>query len=139
MAEENKNRKNIWKISHGALNAEEAKDALKKQVETIGIVEKDICHQKKDFINEAQTGDFFYLSNVNCEDGKHSVQLLGQFKGKAEPSEIKEGWVQRQYKLIASAIDYNYTAEGSGKGWAPNIELFLWSSLKTISYLKSGF
>lgn len=70
--------------------------------------------QGKDFIN-AGIGDYFYLTY-----GNEGIFILGQFIGPANFfSEHKEGWIDRQFRLIAHS---NKTGSFTGeqKWWTPN-------------------
>lgn len=70
--------------------------------------------QGQTFMDAMHKGDYFYL----CYDGR--IQLLGQFTShKPVPSpELKDGWYEREYRLIARACS-SEPCSGGKKWWTP--------------------
>ncbi len=113
----------IWKISQGSDSTGVPDDKKKIFMQRNVVVVhgqtkpmgKSKVSQGEIFRNLIKKGDYFYLCYAS------SIQLLGQFTTEeAEPNqEMKDGWVERQYKTIAVSLDLSpYT--GDSNWWAPN-------------------
>jgi hypothetical protein len=110
----------FWKLSHGQniFSYEEILDAINKR---LVYVHKDTkpkgtstASQGNNFI-KASIGDYFYLTH-----GNQGIYLLGQFTGPANLfSEHGEGWIDRPYRSIKSAIKKD-PYFGDHKWWSPN-------------------
>lgn len=113
----------IWKISEGTgstgVSAVNKKIFLERQVVVVdsatGAKATSKVSQGQSFMEDIRKGDYFYLCYGN------SIRLLGQFTGDrpAENPEIKNGWYERSYRIIAESADISaYT--GTKKWWTPN-------------------
>ncbi len=113
----------IWKISHGtdSTGISEANRILfeSRNVAVVHSATKAKATSKvtqgQYFMDVIKEGDYFYLCYGN------SIQLLGQFTSEKpiENPEMKNGWYEREYRLIARSKDTSaYT--GTKKWWTPN-------------------
>src|SRR6266496_2742232 len=110
----------FWKVSHGAaiFTYEALLNALS---ERLVYVHKDTKakatsqHKQGENFISAPIGDYFYLTN-----GNEGIYVLGQFSGPANVfSKMGEGWLDRPYRHIKSAISRDSYA-GPHKWWSPN-------------------
>lgn len=113
----------IWKISHG--NDGSFTDVEREGYITRGIV---TVHretgrgQGKEFENGMKIGDYFYLCHGNT-----GIKVLGRITSKAAQLAGKtQGWLYRNYDLVAQSKlpDYRYTE--AQKGWTPNYNSTVW-------------
>lgn len=112
----------IWKLSQGALKADETEDLRLRQCVAVhkDTGAKTHTKQGKDF-SEAPIGTTFYLCNGN------STQLIGRFTTDVSLSSIREGegWLERGYQLIKAAIHTNrFTA--NSEFWGPQGNSTFW-------------
>lgn len=113
----------IWKISEGTdstgISTAHRQIFLERQVVVVhsATSAKAISKvsQGQSFMDAIKKGDYFYLCYGN------SIQLLGQFTSDkpVENTEIKEGWYERPYRVIAKSIDTS-SYKGNKKWWTPN-------------------
>jgi hypothetical protein len=111
---------NFWKLSQGTQFFSYS-DILRSIEMRLVYVHKDTSAkgqssqtQGQDFI-AAPVGDYFYLTH-----GNSGIYLLGQFVGPANIfSEHKEGWMDRQFRLIFPALSKE-SYSGAVKWWTPN-------------------
>lgn len=108
-----RNKCRIWKISHGELNETEIQEALEKQVVLVGW--GDDNKQGKDFSQTMKVGDWFYLTL----GGGPGIKLLGKIVGDVENSQIKEGWRERKYKLVRTALNSTPYPTQYKEKWEP--------------------
>jgi len=112
----------IWKLSHGVndFSSEERQYYLKAD---LGAMYGDTGKgQGKDF-QEVPIGTLFYLCH-----GNDNLLLVGQFTTAPEPCDKGDGWLQRRYRVLKSAIKKG-GYQGAQKGWAPNYR----STFKRVS------
>lgn len=112
------NSSKIYKLSMGDFNKEDFEDLLsKKRV----AVHKDTKAKgrstltQSDEFQNAKEGSFFILNHGN---GIGAVKLIGQFSNDKVLTK-KDGWLEREFKMIARAlVSKPYKAES--KWWTPN-------------------
>jgi hypothetical protein len=110
----------FWKLSQGSEQFNYS-EMIKSIDDRLVFVHKDTKAkgisnnaQGEDFIN-AKIGDYFYLTY-----GNEGIFILGQFIGPANFfSEHKEGWMDRQFRLIAHS-NKRGSFTGEQKWWTPN-------------------
>lgn len=113
----------IWKISEGTENTGistvNKQIFLERQVvvvhSTTSAKATSKVSQGQAFMDAIKKGDYFYL----CYGS--SIQLLGQFVNDkpVENPEIKNGWYERSYRLIAKSSNTS-SYGGTKKWWTPN-------------------
>lgn len=115
----------IWKISHGTESTTDISDENRKIFEERNVVvvnretkAKAISNvsQGQLFMESIKKGDYFYL----CYGNK--IHLLGQIiseKPKENP-EMKNGWYEREYRVIAHSNDKLSPYNKTRKWWTPN-------------------
>lgn len=113
----------IWKISHGteSTGISEANKIIfeGRKVAVVHSATKAKASSKvsqgQAFMDAIKKGDYFYLCYGN------RIQLLGQFTGDkaALNPELKDGWYEREYRLIAKA-NHSAPYTGTQKWWTPN-------------------
>ena len=112
------NSLSIWKLSHGnsSFTPVEQQDLLDN---SLAVMHEDTGKsQAKNFI-KAPVGTLFFLCHGN------SPQLLGAFTSEVSPSKKGEGWLERSYKPMKSALKTDrYTA--NTKGWSPQGNSTFW-------------
>lgn len=112
------NTPTIWKISHGSISEENRVIFENRQVAVMHSTTRAKAGAKVSqgemFMGRIKKGDYFYLCYGN------SVRLLGQFIGNeaALNPEMKNGWYEREYKLIAKSKDYS-PYKDVHKWWTP--------------------
>lgn len=112
----------IWKLSHGVndFSSEERQYYLKAD---LGAMYGDTGKGQGKNFQEVPVGTLFYLCH-----GNDNLLLVGQFTTAPEPCEKGDGWLQRRYRVLKSAIkEGGY--QGAQKGWAPNYR----STFKRVS------
>ena len=109
----------IWKISHGSISDENRVIFEERKVAVIHSTTRAKAGAKVSqgdmFMGKIKKGDYFYL----CYGS--SVRLLGQFttnEASLNP-EIKNGWYEREYHLIAKSKDIS-PYKDIHKWWSPN-------------------
>lgn len=113
----------IWKISHGT-EATGISDDNKIKFENRNVVVVNSSTKAKSlskvtqgqsFMDAMKKGDFFYLCYGSV------IKLLGQIVSDRPVlnPEIKEGWYEREYRLIARSRD-NAPYTAARKWWSPN-------------------
>jgi MoxR-like ATPase len=114
---------NIWKISHGNDGSFSEEEREKYFDQGIITVHRDTGRgQGNEFENGIKIGDYFYL----CY-GNSGIKLLGKITSEAVQLASKtQGWLYRNYEVVAySKIpDYQYSA--AQKGWTPNYNSTAW-------------
>ncbi|MGM9540187.1 AAA family ATPase [Anaerovibrio sp.] len=113
----------IWKISEGTdrtgISSTNKQIFLERQVVVVhsstSAKATSKVSQGQSFMEAIKKGDYFYLCYGN------SIQLLGQFNSEkpVENPEMKDGWYERSYHVIAKAIDTS-SYNGTKKWWSPN-------------------
>jgi len=110
----------FWKLSQGT-ELFNYSEMIKSIDDRLVFVHKDTKAkatsnntQGHEFIN-AKIGDYFYLTY-----GNEGIFILGQFISPANFfSEHKEGWMDRQFRLIAHS-NKRGSFSGEQKWWTPN-------------------
>jgi GTPase subunit of restriction endonuclease len=111
----------IWKISHGPEYISEAEAKMFDSKHVI-VVHKDTkakaiskVSQGESFMVTIKKGDYFYLCYGN------SIRLIGQIttENATLNPEKKDGWYQREYRVIAKSKDY-LPYKNIQKWWTPN-------------------
>lgn len=103
----------IWKLSHGLkdFSSDEIQHYLQAQLAVMG---GDTAKGQGDKFKKIPVGTLFYLCH-----GNENLLLVGQFTSDALPCADVEGWLQRDYRVLKTAIKKG-GYQGSQKGWTPN-------------------
>jgi len=109
----------IWKLSHG--NPPNFTDAERQQY--LGgqwaVMHRDTGKEQGKKFAEAPVGALFFLCHGN------SPQRIGQFTSDAMPCAKGDGWLQRSYHVLKSALRTDrYTA--NSKNWSPQGNSTFW-------------
>lgn len=103
----------IWKLSHG-LNDFSARERQHYLQAELGVMHGDTAKGQGDDFKKAPVGALFYLCH-----GNENLLLVGQFTSDPAPCEKGNGWLQRRYRVLKSAIKTG-GYQGGQKGWTPN-------------------
>jgi 5-methylcytosine-specific restriction protein B len=103
----------IWKLSHG-LN-DFSVDQRQHYVQTeLGVMHGDTAKGQGADFKKIPVGTLFYLCH-----GNENLILVGQFTSDAVPCDKGDGWLQRDYRVLKTAIKEG-SYQGGQKGWTPN-------------------
>lgn len=103
----------IWKLSHGRddFSADERQHYL---LADLAVMHGDTRKgQGRDF-QQVPVGTLFYLCH-----GNENLLLVGQFTSAPELCDKGDGWLQRRYRVLKSAMKTG-GYQGAQKGWTPN-------------------
>jgi 5-methylcytosine-specific restriction protein B len=101
----------IWKLSHGdqAFTSAERQQLLDSQ---LVAVHRDTSKEQGKKFADAPVGALFFLCHGN------SPQRIGQFTSDAQPCDKGDGWLQRSYRILKTALRTDrYTT--NSKYWSP--------------------
>lgn len=113
----------IWKISHGNNGSFTPEEREKYLDQSIITVHRETGKgQGVDFENAIKIGDYFYLCHGNT-----GVKLLGKVTSEAAQLSSKtEGWLYRNYEVVAYSNNPDYQYSAPQKGWTPNYNSTAW-------------
>ncbi|WP_114716643.1 McrB family protein [Vibrio cholerae] len=108
----------IWKLSHG--DQPFTPSERKAFVDDLKVtVHKDTGKEQGKKFAEAPVGTLFFLCHGN------SPQRIGQFTSEALPCSKGDGWLQRSYQVLKTAVRTDrYTA--NSKAWSPQGNSTFW-------------
>lgn len=109
----------IWKLSHG--NPPNFTDAERQQYleGQWAVMHRDTSKDQGKKFAEAPVGTLFFLCHGN------SPQRIGQFTSDAVPCSKGDGWLQRSYRVLKTAVRTDrYTA--NSKAWSPQGNSTFW-------------
>lgn len=103
----------IWKLSHGLndFSADEHKNYLEAE---LGVMHGSTAKGQGKEFQKVPVGSLFFLCH-----GNENLPLVGQFISDPAPCDKGDGWLQRRYRVLKSAIKQG-GYQGSQKGWTPN-------------------
>lgn len=103
----------IWKLSHGLgdFPSEQRQQYLEAE---LGVMHGDTAKGQGDDFKKVPIGTLFYLCH-----GNENLLLIGQFISDPVPCDKGDGWLQRRYRVLKSAIKKG-GYQGAQKGWTPN-------------------
>jgi 5-methylcytosine-specific restriction protein B len=108
-------RKNldVWKLSHSPkdFSFEERQDYLDTE---LGVMHGETGKGQGEEFAKLPVGTLFFLCH-----GNENLLVVGQFTSNAVPCDKGDGWLQRQYRVLKSAIKKG-GYQGNQKGWTPN-------------------
>lgn len=101
----------VWKLSHGTspFTEEEREQLLSERK---AVVHSETGKKQGEHFIDAPIGSLFYLCHGN------SARLIGQFTTQAKSSDKGDGWFERSYKVITSAVKHDRYTHNS-KYWSP--------------------
>lgn len=109
----------IWKLSHG--NPPNFTDAERQQYleDQLAVMHRDTGKEQGKKFAEAPVGTLFFLCHGN------SPQRIGQFTSDVMPCSKGDGWLQRSYRVLKTAVRTDrYTA--NSKAWSPQGNSTFW-------------
>ncbi len=109
----------IWKLSHGNppnFTEDERKKYLSSQ---LAVMHRDTGKDQGKKFFEAPVGTLFYLCHGN------SPQRIGQFTSEAVPCDKGDGWLQRSFRVLKSAIRTD-RYQNNSKYWSPQGNTTFW-------------
>jgi 5-methylcytosine-specific restriction protein B len=103
----------IWKLSHGVNDF--SVEARQHYVQAeLGVMHGDTAKGQGAEFKKIPIGTLFYLCH-----GNESLPLVGQFTSDAVPCDKGDGWLQRGYRVLKTAVKKG-GYQGGQKGWTPN-------------------
>lgn len=109
----------IWKLSHGNppnFTDDERQRYLDSQ---LAVIHSETGKGQGRKFAEAPVGTLFFLCHGN------SPQRVGQFISQAAPCDKGDGWLQRNYRILKSAVRSDRYTENS-KYWSPQGNTTFW-------------
>ncbi len=101
----------VWKLSHGDKEFSE-EDRQRYLQESLAVMHSQTGLDQGKKFSEAPVGTLFYLCHGN------SPQRVGQFTSSAMASPKGDGWLQRSYRVLKTAIHTDSYQENAKK-WSP--------------------
>lgn len=103
----------IWKLSHGVNDF--SVEARQHYVQAeLGVMHGDTAKGQGAEFKKIPISTLFYLCH-----GNESLPLVGQFTSDAVPCDKGDGWLQRGYRVLKTAVKKG-GYQGGQKGWTPN-------------------
>lgn len=108
----------VWKLSHG--NNDFSDDERQRYLQdSLAVMHSQTGLSQGKKFTEAPVGTLFYLCHGN------SPQLIGQFTSVAGVCPKGEGWLQRTYRVLKTAVRSDAYQENSKK-WSPRGNSTFW-------------
>ena len=102
----------VWKLSHGPMEFTVAEREHYLQAE-LGVMHRATRKGQAGHFETLPVGTLFFLCH-----GNENLVLIGQFISMPDPCEKDEGWLQRHYRVLKTAIRSGGYG-GPKKGWSP--------------------
>lgn len=108
----------VWKLSHGGKDFSDAERQRYLQ-ESLAVMHSETGLDQGKRFAEAPIGTLFHLCHGN------SPQLVGQFTSPAVACEKGDGWLQRHYRVLKTAVRSESYQENAKK-WSPRGNSTFW-------------